>query len=220
MQYAKDRLPGEEYSDFVMRFREDCVNQLKAEGKSSVMEYQNKNNLSLITLNLLSSPYYSPIDGKILLHLTTIWQYWTHCRPFMPYSNEIPNGISEEALDLALATLTRIAQENINWFQYRGERELTRSTKSTQSRRAKADPKKDWVYQIYARSSKIEIGMRLNKIAILIRKEFARLKEGENPQIPPEIELPSVYSIKDYLKNNPDLWREFQLEGRFWVKKM
>ena len=94
-------------------------------------------------------------------------------------------------------------------------RELTRSTRSTQSRRAKADPKKDWVYQIYTHSSKIKIDMKLNKIATLIRKEFARLREGGNPQIPPEIALPGVDSIKGYLKSNPDVWREFQKEERF-----
>lgn len=190
-------------------------------------------------IRLMKNPAFEP--PPILSHLfgllTGLWFFWV----YWPFSykwagiDRVTKSL-QEALGLTPAlfgeieaifdlSLTKIAlqvgMETANIHHW-GKRERTRTLKSTQRRREKAEPWKQFVLAIYEFGEPIAPGTSRGQAIRMIRRQFEESK-GKNAKwgvIPNDIKIPHRDSIIALLIEKGVHEKDFEQKGRLWFKKM
>jgi hypothetical protein len=165
---------------------------------------------------LLSVDYVPPRDGKgMAFDLIRLREY---------YRSDFFFPSVEMALDLSLCKLIGNVKKLYAITSQKGERDLTRTKKSTKAKKEETDKRKDFVIAIYEHGKAIEVGTKLYKACIIIRKKFEGSRGSEGPwgTIPKEqkkMPTPSLDSIKRWLIEAGIRDRDFKLMERYWTKQ-
>lgn len=172
-----------------------------------------KENISSRVIRLLMSPdYLPPVEWvDIFTHLGVLYGIWN-------VSIKNPEPFTELILLFSFCKLMGASHELSANYTMKGERELTRTKRTSKTIKAKSSEKKNWVFKIYSTSSKINVGMKLHTVAQTIEKEFKKL-QGIGT-IPRHIKTPGIHQIKNYLSNNDKIRNDFEQKGRYLIKKM
>ncbi len=191
-----------------------------------LLNIDQKPSASLDILKRLSSPDYSPPTEliEILNDLRNLWAYWVNCRPTKTYALCPPPGVSEDGLELALATLMRVVGNWENLVFTHMDREISRTCTSTKTKREKAEEGwKTFVLAMYKHGETIPPGTRLSKAIEIIQRQFTEsLGNDKAPwgAVPKNMRTPSRDSIIDLLTIKGILTKDFKKLGRYWFKKM
>jgi len=165
---------------------------------------------------LLSVDYFPPQDGKgMAVDLIRLREY---------YRSDLFFTSVEMVLDLSLCKLIGNVKKLYAITSHKGERELTRTKKSTKAKKEETDKRKEFVIAIYEHGKAIEDGTKLNMAHTIIREQFedSRGKEGPWGTIPKDqkkMPTPSLDSIKRWLIEAGIRDLNFKKEGRFWIKQ-
>ena len=165
---------------------------------------------------LLSVDYVPPQDGTgMAVDLIRLREY---------YSSDLFFPSVEMALDLSLCKLIGNVKKLYAIASQKGKRELTRTKRSTKAKKDKSDKRIDFVIAIYDHGKAIEVGTKLYKACIIIRKQFEGSRGieglwGTIPKDPKKMPTPSLDSIKRWLIESGIRDRDFKLEGRYWIKQ-
>jgi hypothetical protein len=148
--------------------------------------------------------YIPPKDPwLILLHLHTMWRDLNHDLP-INYLAMTP--LTKEVLSLSFAKLLSKASERIAERIAKDSRELPRSAKSAESKRIKAQWKKENVVRLYRYLKKNNAFKKMNPNAVA--KTILKNWKDFPPDDPNFKEPPALTTIKDYLNEDPQIRKE------------
>jgi hypothetical protein len=165
---------------------------------------------------LLSVDYVPPQTGKgMAVDLIRLHEYY--CSDFFFPSVEM-------VLDLSLCKLIGNVKKLYAITSLTGKREFTRTIKATKVKKEGTDRIKIFIIAIYEHGKAIEAGTKFNMACNIIRKQFenSRGKEGPwgtIPKEPKDMPTPSLDSIKRWMTEAVIRDRDYNLEGRFWIKQ-
>lgn len=211
---AFKKTPGD-YSSFEKSMRkslEETGYHLKEDPTTAPQLNDLLNNLG----KLLSVDYVPAQDGKrMAVDLIRLGEF---------YRSDFFFTSVEMALDLSLCKLIGNVKKLYAITSHKGERELTRTKKSTKAKKEDTDKRKGFVIAIYDHGKRIEAGTKFNRACTIIRKQFEDSRGskgpwGTIPMDPKEMPTPSLDSIKRWLIEAGIRDHDFKKEGRFWIKQ-
>jgi len=163
--------------------------------------------------------------------LTTLWFFWFDWPRSLEWvetdqSQESLSVVSvgvppsfgelETTLDLSLAKLSFLTGIVTTAIRHKGKKKEG-VAKFNVKKKSDAAVKKAEIIQIYHRSSKIKVGMKLNAVSKAIEDVFKGRQEHD--EIQKSIDPPSHYQIKRYLDEDGIVDRDFKSVGRFKIKQ-
>jgi hypothetical protein len=150
------------------------------------------------TIKLMADLEYHPTLAQLSMLLYTLWFYWDGFRDH----TDDPNDDFEAALDLNLAKLAYHVGVETSSVRQWGRRELTRTKKSTATHKKKREREAKSIKQIFFKLN-FPPKTKIHRVAIMIQTEL-------HPK-------PSLDTIKDILRFDPETKLFFTQNGRFWI---
>jgi hypothetical protein len=228
---AKVERADESSLPFVFRVMSEIVSETESPELHQFNSQQENKDVFGQVYHLIGYPDYSPPTEwkNLFTHLACLFASWDlHSRN--PSLHEDFSPFSDMILLLSFAKLMGAAYELFANYTMKGERELTRTKKSTKAKKEKSNKRKEFVIAIYEHGERIASGTRLSEAIKMLQRQFMKSKESElkkskkeRPKwgvIPDDMKTPGRDSIIELFKADGILESDFEEKRGHWFKKM